>query len=258
LFAIIRCRPAAEVLAEILTEGPWQRDDLLKRGTRGLVRRGRWFRPLVERLLRVFPAGRRPRRARVVRFLADDPGFGRVCETPPGVAFTGRRRARPVMAPSAGASGGWPVPAIVTPADLAERLALESGELEWFADCQARERRGRAGVLRHYHYRWQPKRSGAPRLVESPRPRLKAIQRRLLRAILDAIPPHDAAHGFRAGRSIKTHALPHVAQPVVVTLDLKEFFPSITFARALAVFRTAGYPEAVARRLVHRHSLVLG
>ena len=28
-----------------------------------------------------------------------------------------------------------------------------------------------------------------------------------------------------------------------------EFFPSITFARVLAVFLTVGYPEAVARRL---------
>jgi retron-type reverse transcriptase len=153
------------------------------------------------------------------------------------------------MAPAAGAAEGWAVPAIVTPVDLAEWLGLEPGELEWFADCQARERRGRAGVLRHYHYRWQPKRSGAPRLVEAPRPRLKAIQRRVLHAILDAIPPHEAAHGFRAGRSIATHAVPHVAQPVVVTLDLKEFFPSITFARVLAVFLTVGYPETVARRL---------
>jgi hypothetical protein len=42
---------------------------------------------------------------------------------------------------------------------------------------------------------------------------------------------------------------PHVAQPFVLTLDLAEFFPSITAARVGALFRTAGYPESVARLL---------
>jgi hypothetical protein len=40
-----------------------------------------------------------------------------------------------------------------------------------------------------------------------------------------------------------------VAQPFVLTLDLAEFFPTVTAARVGALFRTAGYPEAVARLL---------
>jgi retron-type reverse transcriptase len=121
--------------------------------------------------------------------------------------------------------------------------------LDWFADCQGREARGSDGPLRHYRYRWQAKRSGSARLVESPRPRLKAIQRTLLRTVLDAIPPHDAAHGFRRGRSVRSHVEPHVGRPVVVTLDLCDFFPTISAPRVVALFLTAGYPEAVARRL---------
>ena len=168
-----------------------------------------------------------------------------------GVDLSGRRQAAPVMAPAPGQPAAWPVPALVTPAALAERLKLEPGELDWFADCQSRESRTRAGEerLRHYRYRWQPKRSGGARLVESPKPRLKAIQRVILRAILDGIPPHDAAHGFRTGRSARTHAAPHVGRPVVLTLDLADFFPSISAARVRALFLTAGYPEAVARPL---------
>jgi RNA-directed DNA polymerase len=71
----------------------------------------------------------------------------------------------------------------------------------------------------------------------------------LLHEILDAIPPHAAAHGFCAGRSVRTHVAPHVARPMVLTLDLAEFFPTITAARVVALFLTAGYPEPVARRL---------
>jgi hypothetical protein len=241
-------RSIARELAEVLVAGPWQGDDLLARGSRALVRRGRWFRPLTERLLAAFPAGPRPCATRVAAFLSQDPGFQRACQSPDGVAISDRRRVPPVMAPAPGAPAGWPVPAIVTPAALADRLGLDPGVLDWFADCQAREARGPDGPLRHYRYRWQAKRSGSARLVESPKSRLKAIQRALLRAVLDPIPPHDAAHGFRTGRSVRTHVAPHVAQPVVVTLDLCDFFPTITAARVVALFLTAGYPEAVARR----------
>jgi hypothetical protein len=142
----------------------------------------------------------------------------------------------------------------VTPRALAERLQLDAGALDWFADCQARGARGRtgAGPLGHYRYRWEPKRTGGARLVEAPKPRLKAIQRTLVRSLLDRIPPHEAAHGFRTGRSVRTHVAPHVGQPFVLTLDLAEFFPTITAARVGALFRTAGYPEAVARLLAGR------
>ncbi|HEV3024423.1 MAG TPA: reverse transcriptase family protein [Pirellulales bacterium] len=126
---------------------------------------------------------------------------------------------------------------------------MAHGELDWFADIQGRERRRPAGPLRHYRYAWVPKRHGELRLVEAPKPRLKSLQRRVLRCILDRIPAHDAAHGFCAGRSIKSFALPHAGRSVVLRMDLKDFFPSIRVPRVVAVFVSAGYPEAVARLL---------
>ena len=75
---------------------------------------------------------------------------------------------------------------------------------------------------------------------------MKAAQRRILREILDLVPGHGAAHGFRAGRSIRSFVAPHVGQAVVLRMDLRDFFPSIGRARVQAVFRTLGYPEAVA------------
>jgi retron-type reverse transcriptase len=83
-------------------------------------------------------------------------------------------------------------------------------------------------------------------MVEAPKPRLKEIQRRILAGILEHIPAHDAAHGFRRGRSIKTFAVPHVGKIVVLKIDFQDFFPSISVARIQALFRTVGYPEGVA------------
>jgi len=87
------------------------------------------------------------------------------------------------------------------------------------------------------------------RLLESPKSRLKVLQRRVMRGILDLVPPHEAAHGFRAGCSIRSFALPHVGRRLVLRMDLKDFFPRIHRARVEAIFLTTGYPEAVSRLL---------
>jgi retron-type reverse transcriptase len=68
----------------------------------------------------------------------------------------------------------------------------------------------------------------------------------VLRNILEKVAVHDAAHGFRRGRSIVSNAAPHAGAEVVVNLDLKDFFPTITFRRIRGVFRKLGYAEQVA------------
>ena len=153
------------------------------------------------------------------------------------------------MAPAPGPPASWPVPAITSPAELARFLELEPNELDWFADCQARERSASVEPLRHYRYRWVAKPSGSLRLIEAPKPRLKQLQRRLLDEILVHIPPHEAAHGFRPGRSVMSFVAPHVGQTIVLKMDLRDFFVSITSARVMAIYLTAGYPEPVARLL---------
>jgi hypothetical protein len=87
---------------------------------------------------------------------------------------------------------------------------------------------------------------GSIRLIEAPKDQLKATQRKILSGLLNAIPVHEAAHGFRKGRSIRTFAGVHAGRRVVLKMDLSDFFPSIDRSRVQALFRTAGYPEAVA------------
>ena len=85
--------------------------------------------------------------------------------------------------------------------------------------------------------------------MEVPKIRLREIQSKILRGILDPVPVHFAAHGFCRGKSCRTFVEPHVGREVVLRMDLRGFFPSIPAARIHALFATLGYPEAVARTL---------
>ena len=77
----------------------------------------------------------------------------------------------------------------------------------------------------------------------------RGLQRRILRELLDRVPPHPAAHGFRRGCSVLTHAAPHAGRALVLRLDLEDFFPSIGAPRVRALFGALGYPEEVAHLL---------
>ena len=77
-------------------------------------------------------------------------------------------------------------------------------------------------------------------------PRLKRAQYWILGNILEKLPLHDTAHGFVNQRSIVTNAEPHVSADVVVNMDLKDFFPTVTYKRIKGVFCKLGYCEEVA------------
>ncbi len=144
---------------------------------------------------------------------------------------------------------GWDIPSITNAGELAEWLLLTIGELEWFADLKGLGYKRETPRLRHYCYHIASKRSGAIRLIEAPKPRLKKLQQRILAGILEKIPFHPAAHGFVKNRSIKTFVAPHAGRRVVLRMDMRDFFASFAAARVQAFFRTMGYPEAVARLL---------
>jgi len=141
------------------------------------------------------------------------------------------------------------LPEIGTLADLADWLGVLPAELERYADADGRLARPGQAAFRHYACHWLPKRSGGRRLIEAPKPRLKRQQRRILHGILDLVPPHPAAFGFVRGRNCLQGAARHAGEEVVVSLDLRDFFVSVPASRVHALFRTLGYPWAVARLL---------
>lgn len=140
----------------------------------------------------------------------------------------------------------WPVEPWTGLDALARGLDLRGGELDWFADRGGWLRRAPDGPLHHYRWRWTPSRSGVPRLLETPGPRLQELQRRVGRKVLARIPVHDAAHGYVRGRSPHTLAAEHAGRAMVVKLDLEGFFSHVTGVRIAGLLQVAGYPPAVA------------
>ncbi|MBI2927964.1 MAG: RNA-directed DNA polymerase [Verrucomicrobia bacterium] len=238
----------AHALATAILNGTLTTEGVYKRGAAVLGCRWAWLRPLAKRIIAHFGEGTRPRVFRLERFILANGGFLKACEKHQ-LTLRPDAHFEPAMCPAAGPPRRWKVPRIRTPGELARWLGVEFNQLLWLADCRTQEQKLPPGPLRHYCYHWQPKRDSSARLIESPKPRLKTIQRQVLHEILDRIPPHAAAHGFRAGRSIRSFVKPHVKREVVLKLDLKDFFPRIARARVLAIFLTAGYPEAVAELL---------
>ena len=95
-----------------------------------------------------------------------------------------------------------------------------------------------------------PKKNGKPRVIEAPVPILKYIQKIILKRFLSRR-VHFIATAFEQGSSIQKNAWIHREQPVVLKLDLKNFFPSITYKRVLGYFKRQGYPENIAVLLSH-------
>ena len=230
----------ARILAgSILSASPAQEDIIDQAAlTLGRASKPRWLGPMVRRFLRAQQGRVRFRQREVVRFLLDDPGFQRHARR---LRIGSWLHNAPHMQPVEAALG-WDIPSIETAGDLAKWLGLTTGELDWFADLKGLNH----SHLSHYEYRYVDKGSGQVRVIEAPRPRLKALQGRILREILERIPTHEAAHGFVKGRSIQSFVAPHTGKRVVLKMDLRDFFPSIPAARVQALFRTAGYPETVA------------
>ncbi len=149
-----------------------------------------------------------------------------------------------------------PLPKLVTPRDLAAWLDVSLPHLEWYADGKRQHGHATDPSLQHYAYVWRPKKSGEPRLIEAPKCRLKAIQRKILDEILNHIPAHERAHGFVRGQSCLSAAQAHAGESIVATVDLKDYFLNtpLNFLntplnRVHGVFRCAGYPWPVARLL---------
>lgn len=135
------------------------------------------------------------------------------------------------------------LPPIDSPKQLAELLGLSISELRWLTYSRS------AATRIHYTPFTIPKSDGSERQIWAPLPKLKASQRWVLRNIVEKLPMHGAAHGFLPGRSVLSNAQQHTDSRIVLNMDLKDFFPTVTFPRVKGVFRKAGYREQIATLL---------
>jgi hypothetical protein len=86
--------------------------------------------------------------------------------------------------------------------------------------------------------RWFPKKliSSKQRRIDNPG-ELKAIQKTILSRMLERIELPDHVKGGVKGRSLRNNIELHLRSKVLVTLDIKSFFPSITHHQVYSVWR---------------------
>jgi len=88
------------------------------------------------------------------------------------------------------------------------------------------------GIARKASYAYKvyqiPKRSGGMREISHPARPLKALQRWLLRAVVEQWPVHRAAYAYVRAGNIQRHALEHATSSYLLRMDFEAFFRSIT------------------------------
>lgn len=243
----------AAAISRAFAMGPLDVASLVERGARAANEPARTLLPLAQMVAAAFAHKPRPRVRDTIALLWEDRlWLRRRLATATGA---GQRphvewlSATPSMAPVA-AGQAWPLPSITTLAALAAWLQLSGEELTWFSNCANLGHNDNTAARHHYHYLLRPKPHGGVRLLEAIQARLKTLQRRILTEILDRVPPYYcAAHGFVKGRSVRSFAAEHVGKTMLLRMDLADFFPRINGVRVQALFRTLGYPEAVADAL---------
>ncbi|PIF30638.1 RNA-directed DNA polymerase [Flavobacterium sp. 9] len=123
---------------------------------------------------------------------------------------------------------------------LAKSMQIDLKALQYLAYNR------KVSKINHYHTFELEKKSGGKRKISAPKAKLKEIQTWILENILHKIPYTIEAHGFIKERSIVTNAMPHVNKDIVVNIDLKDFFPTVTHKRVKGLFHKIGYSEEVA------------
>jgi len=88
-----------------------------------------------------------------------------------------------------------------------------------------------------------PKRSGGRREILAPEDPLKQIQRLVLHRLLGKLKAHPLATGFERNHSIVTNAVCHTNRKVIVRLDIKDFFGTISEDRIRDYFCLLGWDK---------------
>lgn len=109
------------------------------------------------------------------------------------------------------------------------------------------------GVLRNsfnYYREFKiKKKSGGDRLISEPLPSLKEIQDWILKNILSRCKVSNSAKAYIRKKSILDNAKPHINKSLVLKLDIKDFFPSISLPKVIGLFRKLKYNKNVSNAL---------
>ncbi len=137
----------------------------------------------------------------------------------------------------------YSLPIIKDENGLAKKLGISLSELKWLTYHRD------ATKISHYHSFEIPKKTGGTRKISAPKKKIKKAQKWIFDNILEKMDFTENAHGFIKGKSVLTNAKNHINKEFVINIDLKDFFPSITFGRILGLFKGLGYSSYVSTLL---------
>ncbi|MBD1373149.1 RNA-directed DNA polymerase [Hazenella sp. IB182357] len=135
------------------------------------------------------------------------------------------------------------LPVLTSSKQIATQIGLSLSELKWLTYHR------NTATISHYHHFTIPKKNGEKRVISSPKPLLRIAQSWIKEAILDHIDVSPHALGFLPQKNIMDNARPHVKKDLIAKMDLKDFFPTITFWRVRGLFQSFGYSEAISTLL---------
>ncbi len=105
-------------------------------------------------------------------------------------------------------------------------------------------------IEKHYEYLEIPKKDGRKRKLMVPDTLLKTVQKNILKHVLYGMKISPYAKAYQKGNNIVSNALPHVNQPMILKLDIKNFFNHITFEQIKSlVFKEEYFPESISTLL---------
>jgi RNA-directed DNA polymerase len=141
-----------------------------------------------------------------------------------------------ITLPASGATP--PMPWAIDDMTLAHQLGIRNSTLWWAVLSKDK-------LYRIYRV---PKRTPGTgsRQIQEPDGRLKYIQKKLLECFLQPLPLGEHVGAYVTGRSIVHTARQHVKKAVIVSLDLKDFFPSIKRSMIRRYLKDLGYSHKVA------------
>jgi len=90
-----------------------------------------------------------------------------------------------------------------------------------------------------------PKPNGKWRHIQCPKNRMKFAQRSILLNILEKIPMGSHIGAYVPGRACSFTAAQHVGRKIIISIDLKDFFPSVKQSMIRNYFHEIGYNQQV-------------
>jgi len=134
---------------------------------------------------------------------------------------------------------------------LSSNKVLPILSLNKFAYCLGVSRVKLEDLVNHLVYCYDPydkNKAGKKRTIDRPQGLLKEVQKRMNDRILNSIQLPEYVVGGVKGKKPKEHPQRHINRPVVVTMDVKDCFPSITNKMIFDVWhRQLGCSPEVAR-----------